>query len=176
MTEDEFQQKIMKSNLYDKYWYYLLYTAGVCLGIFLLYHISAYPIKYNRYGIRLLAYLSSAFFIVLGILGLYLVPNRYKILSVNSSLTNEKKNNSMKDLINNLEIPYYDIENNYYKFKYKKNWWASEYNVFLGIDVDCFYLSVQSNTGGYIGGGIIDFGGTEKVRQKIITELIRILE
>ena len=43
--------------------------------------------------------------------------------------------------------------------------------IYLSFDLNNFYASVQSVTGGFRGGGIIDFGGTKKVRQKLIAYL-----
>ena len=65
----------------------------------------------------------------------------------------------------------FDTDNDFYDFTYDKNWWTYEYKIYLSFDLNNFYASVQSVTGGFRGGGIIDFGGTKKVRQKLIASL-----
>lgn len=167
MTYEQFQSKVLKVNWYDKYYYYFLYAAVTGFGFFLFYDVTANHAKYDRFGTRYLGYFCCVFLIVAGIRGLFLVPNRYKILSVNSLFTIDKNKEIIQELLIQLGEPYCSVTDSFYSFTYKKNWWTIGCQVYLSIDLERFYISVQSRTGGYYGGGIIDFGGTEKVRQKI---------
>jgi hypothetical protein len=176
MTLTEFQQKIIRANWYDKYWFFLLYAAITCWGFFLLYDVIAHQEKYDKYGTRYLGYFSFVFLIFLGARGLYLVPNRYKVLSVHASLSIDKKKEVVVELIKKLNNPFYDTVDTFYNFRYKKNWWTSEYKVYLSYDSENFFISVQGVTGGYYGSGIVDFGGTEKFRQRLVTYLTEIID
>lgn len=176
MTVEEFRKKVIKANWYDKYFYYLLHIALIIGGLFFLYDISNNHAKYDKYGTSFLGYLAFGFLTFLGILGLKLIPNRYKILSVNSILPIDKKKEVISQLIIKLGNPFLNQSDTFFSFSYQRKWWTSSYLVFLNIDISTIYLSVQSKTGGYYRGGIIDFGGTEKLRRKIISLLTEIID
>jgi hypothetical protein len=175
MTLAEFQKKVIRDNWYDKYWFFLLYAAMIGVGVFFLYDVIAHQSKYDKYGTQFLAYFLFILFVFMGVRGLYLVPNRYKILTTSSLLSVEAKKQIIVRLIKELGDPFYNTVNTFYSFSYQNKWWSSSYKIFLSLDSENFYVSVQSKTGGYYSAGIIDFGSTEKVRQKIInclTDLI----
>jgi hypothetical protein len=118
MTLELFEKKVLQKNWYDKYFYY--YLAATCGGIYFLYDVIIHQAKYDNYGTRYLGYLASALLIFLGIRGFFLVPNRYKTVSINSQLPIEKKKEIINDLLRKFDDPVYIEENGLYSFSYKK--------------------------------------------------------
>ncbi len=175
MTLEQFQKKVARANWLDKYLYYLLFLAATAGGFFILYDVIIHQAKYDKHGTRYLGYLSFLFLTTLGISGIYFLPNRYKIITIASSLPADKKEKIIAEVLKEFGNPYCHTDNDFYNFIYKKNWWTSGYNVYLSFDSFNFYLSVQAVTRGYRGGGIIDFGGTERVRKKTISCLTSLL-
>lgn len=169
MTLEQFQKKIVKSNWYEKYFYYLLFFAATLGGLFFLYDVIVHQEKYDKLGIRYLGYLSFLFLTTLGVSGFFFIPNRYKVITIASILPADKKQKIINTVLKEFGDPFCDTDNDFYYFTYNKNWWTSNYHICLSFDEGNFYASVQGATGGYRGGGIIDFGGTEKIRKKIIS-------
>ncbi len=176
MTLDLFQQKVLKANWYDKYFYYLLFLAATLGGLFFLYDVISHQAKYDKLGTRYLGYLAFLFLTTLGISGLYFVPNRYKVITIASALSIDKKRNLINKIVKEFGNPFCETDNDFYGFIYDKNWWTSDYKIYLSFDLNNFYASVQGVTRAYRGGGIIDFGGTKKVRKKLIGYLTSLVD
>ena len=174
MTLQQFKKKVVRTNWYDKYFYYLLFLAATIGGLFFLYDVIVYSEKYDQHQTRYLGYLAFLFLTTLGVSGLYFVPNRYKIITIISTLSTEKKKDIINGVVKEFGNPYCDNENDFYSFTYDKNLWSSNYKIYLSFDVSNFYASVQSVTRSYIGAGIIDFGGTERVRRKVLSSLTKL--
>ena len=95
MTLEQFQQKVLKANWYDKYYYYLLFLAAVLGGFFSLYDVTAHGVNYEKLGSRYLGYLAFLFLTSLGISGFYFVPNRCKAITIPSTLSIDKKRDTI---------------------------------------------------------------------------------
>ena len=171
MTLEQFQKKVIKANWYDKYFYYLLFLAATFGGLFFLYDVIVHQEKYDKLGTKYLGYLSFLFLTTLGLSGLFFVPNRYKIKTIHSTLPFDKKQQIIDDVLKEFGNPYCERNNDYYNFTLKKSWWTSRYEIYLGFDQQEFFISVQGATNAYYGSGIIDFGGTEKIRKRVISTL-----
>ncbi len=162
MSSKEFRRKIMRKNLSDIVWFYIIYVLSLIGGFAFAYNIfemDSISRKESSWGL----YFITIFFISSGIWGLYLIPKRYKVITVTSSLSNEQKVNLINGFITSIKNNYFKKEEDFYHFDYQKSWWRSSYSVYLTFDIDAIYLSIQSNTSR----GIIDFGGTEKIRRVI---------
>lgn len=96
--------------------------------------------------------------------------NRYKVLAVNNNSNIDKKKQIVSRLLETLKIPYSNSKDTFYTFTYQRKWWTKEYDVYLCIDQEKFYLSVLVKTS-YLRGGFIDFGGSELLRRKIISNI-----
>jgi hypothetical protein len=173
MTLEQFQKKVIRTNWYDKYFYYLLFLAATVGGLFFLYDVIVHQVKYDKLGTKYLGYLSFLFLTTLGVSGLYFVPNRYKIITIASTLPTDKKQKIIAEVLKEFGNPYCDTGNDFYGFTFDKNWWTSDYKIYLTFDPSNFYASVQGVTRAYRGGGIIDLGGAERVRKKVISILTR---
>ena len=173
MDIKEFEDRVIKSYWYDKYFYYVLYIAISVVGLYFLFDLILQQAKYDKHGIKILAFIFFIFLIFLGTLGLKLIPNRYKIISVNSSLPIDKKDEIVNKLITKINGRYSLVNNSIYSFIYKRKWWSIEYKTLLATDQNNFFVTVQSRTG--LGIGFIDFGGTEKIRQFIVSSLIDVI-
>ena len=66
MTLDQFQNKVVRTNWYDKYFYSLLFTAATLGGLFFLYDVIIHQEKYDKLGTRYLGYLSFLFITEIG--------------------------------------------------------------------------------------------------------------
>ena len=172
MTIEEFR-KVVNANWIDKCIYYLMYVVFLVLGIVFLYDTNTNPAKYAQPGLRVFAFILGLFLIVIGILGIYLIPNYYKILSVNSALPIDKKEEIINALLKELDIGFDTKKDDYYSFRYSKRWFSASYRIRLNIDTDRFDLSVQRNN---YRGGLIDLGGTEKMRQRIINSIEKLID
>ena len=175
MTLQQFQKQVLKANWYDKYFYYLLSITAIIVGLFFLYDVITHQTKYDKLGTRYLGYLVFLFFTIFGLGGFYFTQKRYKVITFNSELSINTKEKLIIEIIKEFGDPYYEIDNEFYRFRYHQAWWKSDYKIYLSFDDTNFYGSVQSTVIGYPGGGIIDFGGTEKVRQKLISSLTNLL-
>jgi len=171
MTLQEFQKKVIKTNWYDKYYYYLISFAAIIGSIYLFYDIWTNPLKYkskHSYEIALVAF--SILFLI-GCYALYLIPNRYKILTIDSNLTIDKKREVISELFHKLGISHANTRDNFYSFRYQRKWWTSDYDVYLYVEREKFYVSVLGTTHAYPASGFIDFGGTGRLRKKIISKI-----
>ena len=175
MTLDQFQNKVVRTNWYDKYFYSLLFTAATLGGLFFLYDVIIHQEKYDKLGTRYLGYLSFLFLTTLGFNGLFFIPNRYKIITITSTLPTDKKRKIISEVLKEFEDPFCDNDNDFYDFTYNRNWWTSDYKIYLSFDQSNFFASVQGVTRAYRGGGIIDFGGTEGVRKKVISTFTKLV-
>ena len=175
MTFDQFQNKVVKTNWYDKHFYSLLFIAATLGGFFFLYDVIIHQEKYDKLGTRYIGYLSFLFLTTLGISGLFFIPNRYKIITITSTLSADKKQKVIDEVLKEFGDPFCEIDKDFYNFTYNKNWWTSDYKIYLSFDNTNFYSSVQGVTRAYRGGGIIDFGGTERVRKKVISSFTKFL-
>jgi hypothetical protein len=164
MTIQEFKNMVVKSNWYDKYYYYLMSIVAIGGSIYLFYDIGINPLKYrtrNSYEMALMAYCYA----------IYLIPNRFKVLTIDSTLTIDKKEEIISKLLHRLDISFADKQDGFYSFNYQRKWWTTGYNVYLFVDDEKFFLSVLGKTHAYPARGFIDSGGTERVRKKIISTI-----
>lgn len=171
MTYKHFQNKVLRSTWYDKYWYYFIYSIAICLGLYILYSSFQFEPSLKNNG-HVAMYIFIVFILTSGISGIYLIPNRYKVLTIESKLNANRKEEIIKLLIVELVGKEFVVNECFYDFAYRKKWFTSEYNIYLSFDTDVFYLSVLTQTHG----GIIDFGGTEQMRQSIKKHLMKLLK
>ena len=172
MTYEQFQKKVLRSTWYDKYWYCFVYASATFGGLYLLSMISQKEPHFENQSARIWMYILCGFMISGGIGGLYLIPNRYKVLKIDSQLNLYKKEEVILELIKRLGGKAFVKNDSFYNFTYQRKWWTTDYDVYLSFEVDAFHLSVLAQTRG----GIIDFGGTEEIRQKILNYLLTLLK
>jgi len=171
MTLQEFRKTVVKANWYDKYYYYLISVAAIIGSIYLFYDIWTNPAKYKSKHSYEIALIAFSFLFLLGCYAIYLIPNRYKALIIDNSLSVDKKKKIISDLFRKLDVPANDIGENSYTFKYQRKRWASDYDVYLYVDNENFYVSVLGRTHAWPSSGFIDFGGTERLRKTIISHI-----
>ena len=162
MSPKQFHKKIIKKNIIEIASLYFIYSAALIGGLILAFNIFNLDPDVQRKG-SLEMYLLTLFIISSGGLGLYLIPRRYKLVTLSSKLPLEQKDYFIGEFITSLKCTYIEIEDSCYYFVYQKAWWKSSYSIYLTRDDNAFYFSVQLNTNR----GIIDFGETERFRKKI---------
>lgn len=170
MSYQEFQAKVSKKTKFERVLWYTLYSLLIIVAAFFIYNIITSPVKYKEHGTYVLAIITTTAFLLFGFYGYYLIPNRYKIISVPSNLEIIQKSEVLKNLLNDLKIMAVPelYEYNYFEFGKSLSSWG--YCMHLGFDSENFYISLQSKTGGgRYGGGFVDFGATERLRKKIKT-------
>ena len=86
------------------------------------------------------------FILTIGISGIYLIPNRYKVLTIESKLNAYSKGQIIKLLITELVGKEFIVDECFYDFTYRRKWFTSEYNIYLSFDSDVLYLSVLTQT------------------------------
>lgn len=167
MTYQQFEQTIKKKTGFEKSWYYGLCIVVIILSEVLFCLIVARSKKFN-YG-HIFLYSVSFFLLLLGVCGLYKLPNRYNIITVYTSLPLAKKKAAIETLLAQMNVQK-TLSDNHCSFVYRKGFWSSPFDIYLFYDDNCICFSVQGQD--YSDGGFIDFGGTEKLR-KVIAENIQ---
>lgn len=175
MTLPDFKKEINRTYRFEKIWFYFVFTVFSVMWGYVFYDALTNPAKYNKYGTRNLALIGSVCLILFLIWCAFLVPNRYKVLVADSKLPDINKQEVLQKLAEMTGLTPVKREGGIYTFKKCNNWWSLSYTVIICFDEGHFYLSVQSETlFGTYGNGIMDFGGTEKFRKKIKSELEKI--
>ncbi|MBG9377697.1 hypothetical protein I5907_15755 [Panacibacter sp. DH6] len=173
MSYYELKEKVQKANTFDRYMWYVLFSFFSIFGIWLFYKLSFDIKKFQEHRTSSYMYFLCTSICAFSLYSIiYLIPNRYKVLSIYSELNIEQKQEIVKKVLENMKIPVYDNTATYYYYEYGKSLLSWGYNLHLAIDIHGFYLSIQGRTGnGRYGGGFIDLGGTEKQRRKIINQI-----
>lgn len=176
MNLEQFQKKTLKRTWYEKYFYGALFFAVFGAGLFFLYDVIVHQAKYDKLGTRYLGYLVVVFFTALGVSGFFFIFNRYKILTIPSILSTSEKTKAIDLVLKEFGSMTYYSEKDFFSFGYKKNWWNSAYKIFICFDEFNFYISIQGVTSLYRGTGVIDLGGTERIRKKLFAHLTELSE
>ena len=164
MTFQEFKKQVGDKTLFEKAWYYLLCIAVIVMGLLCLFGSFGESTKSSP-----LLYVLVFFLCLLGAIGIYLLPGRYKIFTIDSDLLISQKEVIGKKLIEETGYLPTHYSRQYVTFLLKQKWWQSLYKVHLFHDDDRFAIvlyCVNYKT------GFIDFGGTDKKR-KMIVRLIK---
>ena len=166
MTFEEFKVTVRKKNSFDRYWYYTLSIAVMLLSIVCLYLVFEHPEKFKGSSIVICSLFSLL--LLLGVFGFYFLPNRYKIVEIDSGLTLSSKKAILNALINEVGLPLFSEPEQYICFKLKTKWWQGNYNVHFFYDETKFAFSMQGND---LDGGFIDLGATERKRKNLVRRI-----
>ena len=163
MTLQEFQQTVKKKNRFDKHWYHVLCILTIALSLVLFFLIITQPGKFK--GNHTFHYSGFSSLFILGIYGLYKLPNRYKIISIYSSKSLDDKKKALTAVVEFFGSTPNLFRDNYISFRYKKGFWSSSFDVYIFFDEQQVCFSVQGQDSS--DGGFLDLGGTEKIRIKL---------
>ena len=166
MTVQEFKKTINKASWFGKYYYYFISLAFIGVGLFFFYQGLSDSTKYETNNLRILMFFTALFCVSLGILWLYLIPKRYKVLTFDSKLSPEYKKRIIAETMKEFNGLFIDNPKCFWSFDYQRKWWTFDYTVYLAFDNEKIFASVVGKT--HVGGGFIDFGQTNKFRQKLI--------
>ncbi|MBN8665027.1 MAG: hypothetical protein J0L83_10645 [Chitinophagales bacterium] len=167
MTYQKFEERIKKKNWFDRYWYFGLCILTIALSLTLLFFLITKPDKFK--GNHTFHYSCFTFLFLMGTYGLYKLPNRFKIITIDSLKSLDDKKEALKNTIVNFGSTPYGFNDNYYLFRYQKSFWLSSFDIHLYYDEKQVCFSVQGH--GSTDGGFIDFGGTERLRRRIKEEI-----
>jgi hypothetical protein len=167
MTHKEFEERIKRKTWLDRYWYFGLCIFTIALSLALLFFIATKPGKFRAN--QVFYYSGVTILILLSIYGLYKLPNRFKIITIDSLKSLDDKEEALRKLIVNLDLSRFDFADNYYLCRYQKRFWSSRFDIHLFCDEKQVCFSVQGH--GSADGGFLDFGETEKLRQRIKQEI-----
>jgi len=170
---EQFQKEVFKWRKYEKYFYYLFYSAMTIGGFFILYDVIVHYAKYDKWGTRYLGYIFSILITYYGISGLVLTLNRYRIILVHSALTINKKKDVIFSTLEQFGNPVWDNKKTICCCFYRKKWWTPDYKIYLSFDMTTFYVTVQIITRNF--GAGIDFGEQARVRKKVTNHLNELL-
>lgn len=168
MTYHEFEQKIKKKTGFDKYWYYGLCIATIAFCSYLILHFATHPEKFKTKASFIFICVILSLLVGLAAFGLHKLPNRYKIVAIDTSQPLTKKKKAIETLLSQMGATT-TLSEDYCSFTYRKNFWSSPYDVYLFFDDNSICFSVQGQD--YFNGGFIDFGETEKLRKKLADEI-----
>lgn len=176
MTYENFENKIKKTNSFEKYWNYFISFAAIGIGLYFLYLLNFtewYNLKKATtknivpiWGI----YLFVVFFISLGLYGFWRIPKTYKITLIKSEHSIKEKNQLINHLISDFKLNEIEREVQYRHFRYVGRFWNS-FDIYIFYDINNFYLNVQQ-IDFMKDGGFIDFGTSKKVTNRIKRKIL----
>lgn len=162
MNQNEFKKEIRKGEKFDTY-------SNYFFAALLIVAIVYFAIK----GITSSGTLSNESLAILIIVSLFsisicasmfwLIPNKYKIHGFDHNSALEKKKQIIADTAEEFKNHFYESPDLFWHFSYQKNWWNFRYNIFFAIDHDKIFFAVVGSSGS----GIMDFGQTQRLRNKI---------
>ena len=168
MTFDEFENKFKKNNRFDKYWYQGLCYLTIGFGLFMLTSLATNSfIKFS--GNRTFHYSGFCLLTLLGIYGLFVLRNKYRLTIWENSLTKDKNIELLQDAISSLTNSTFQITDNYVHFIYRKSWWRLPYEIHLFADNNLIAINVEGQDN--YDGGFIDFGASKRTQNKILKML-----
>lgn len=163
MIYAEFKKVTNRKNSFDKYWYYFVAISFGLFFLFGLYYITFInPDKFRH--TYFVAYPGAILLLIMCLSAFRLLPNRYKIIEVDSSLNLLEKRKIASSFISEYCDQSLEPRANYFVCQLKRRWWQSKYTIHFFYDDQLFAFSLQGHD---IDGGWIDFGETERKRKKI---------
>lgn len=166
MTFEEFKIKVERKTSFDKYWYYSISVIIIIMGVAAMIFAIKNPEKFKDAPV--IAYTSFLFLVALGLSSFYFLPNRYKIVEIDSNLSSDDKRVLINRLANEIGFPTYSTPKSYFVFRTKSKWWQSSFGVHFFYDETKFAFSLQ---GSDYNGGFIDFGESERKRKFIVNRI-----
>jgi len=171
MTFEDFIKVTQHKNAFDRYWHYFV---AISFGLFCLvgiYYITFIdPEKFRH--VRYVAYPGFLLILAMALSAFRLLPNRYKIVEIDSSLAIDLKHKLAYALISEYCRVPFEPGTNYIVCNLKKRWWQSRYIIHFYFDQYRFAFSLQGHDWD---GGWIDFGETESKRRKIKASLEKLI-
>jgi hypothetical protein len=171
MTFEEFRKATQRRNSFDTYWHYgiaILFGLFCLFGLFYVTFIDTAKFRSVSY----ILYPSLLLILVMALSAFFLLPNRYKIVEVPSSLSVGQKSKLAQSLLHNYCGLSNEVASQYIVSELKRRWWQSKYTLHFFYDESRFAFSLQGHDHN---GGWIDFGETERRRRdlkKAINELV----
>ncbi len=175
MTFKEFELKFSKENKQDNNWNYIIASLATIGGIFLLYHLfftDWYEIKFQEKNGKILSknIISLAYLILLllGIYGFWRIPNLYKFTKVKSNLARIENQELIKKSAKEFKMSILKENEEYYHYRYFGKL-KNPFDVYFFADENGnILINVQQVD---YNGGYIDFGNSNRVKNKIIKEI-----
>lgn len=168
MTQEEFQNKIRRNNLFGTYMSYFFCIGVICAGLFFIIK-NLMDLDWHN-GNQVpdgLFYFFTAYLISMGLYGFWRIPAGLRIQTINCNLSTTKRQEILTSLIELMKLEKIEEKENYGRYKYTGRFW-SPFDVFLLVDGDGFHINVQLAA---YDGGFIDFGTSRRARKKFITAL-----
>ncbi len=172
MTLQDFQKTITKDDWYGKYLWFTSFCTYCCKHILLLrFNTKPGKIQFKTYSY----FRSTCRFILIYFRMLCFISTAKQIQSFDddNNFSIERKKQIISMFLDKLNVQYSNNQETFYSFIYQRKWWTRDYNVYLNIDSEKFCVTVLLKTS-YLRGGFIDFGGSERLRNRIIS-IIKIL-
>lgn len=123
----------------------------------------------NFTGSKTFHYSGFIFLLFLGIYGLYVLRNKYKLSYWHNELAKEKNVEIINLTCSELLKTEINLDDNYTYFIYRKNWWRTPYEVHLFGDNNLIAISVEGID--IYDGGFIEFGASKRTQNKILNLL-----
>jgi len=172
MTFEEFRNVTQRRNAFDIYWHY---GVAILVGLFCIiafFYVTFIEIqKYQAF--RYVIYPGLLLLLAISVYSVfYLLPNRYKIIEIPSSLSSENKHKVATLLLSEFCGITKEMAYNYIVSNLKKRWWQSTFTLHFYYDDFRFAFSLQGND---YNGGWIDLGETERKRKNVKEAIERLI-
>ncbi len=167
MTLTEYRILIKKKNGIEIILYYLFSIAIVIFGFIMIYKIGVEK-TFQVKGNERFAILMFSLLVLLGLSGLYALNKRFKLTYITNGLTKQENINLINKVISEL-IDINEVSKiDHRSYKYKKAWWRLPYEINLFADENLIAINVEGQD---YQGGFIDFGASDRLKNKIIRML-----
>ncbi len=173
MTVQEFQSKINKEYLCDKYWNYFFACFAFCGGLFFIYKLLLTKWSENlSVTLFIFTLLFSFYLVYLGIIGFLRTPilNQIKIISNNPDIETNKIN--IFKAAKKLNLHNIPCENEFLiKFE-TKNFLFEKRDLILFVNDKGIYANIQQRN--HNGPTFQGYNGSIKILKKLKTEIKRL--
>ncbi len=164
MTIKEYQKRFRRKNGIEIVLYYVMSIAVIIFGLIMIYKIGIAKTfkvigneRFHLFGFGLL--------VLLGTTGLLSLIKRFKLTYLSNGLTKQENINLINKIISELIGYNEDSKTDNKSFTYKKKWWRMPYQINLFADNNLIAINVEGQD---YQGGFIDFGASERLKNKII--------
>src|SRR5688572_22566866 len=119
MTLQEFKKNITRSSRLAKPFYYFISFIFIGVGLNFLYLAFFDKVRQQAIDLQFSRFSTALFFLFLGGLLLYLIPNRYKVLKIHSKASAEKKKKVIADTMQDFGSSFLDNPKQFWSFNYR---------------------------------------------------------
>lgn len=175
MTLKEFESKFRKENKQDNTWNYLISILAIIGGLFLFQKLALtnyYELKFEESNGKILSKnflnFSPLILIIIGIYGFWRIPKLYSLTRVKCKRNRDENELLIEKCAQKFNMKLIEREEEFYSYLYVGKFRNPFHIYFFAEENENILLNVQQID---YDGGFIDFGTSNRVKNKIIKEI-----